>query len=72
MKFERPFDALNENRGKNISVELKNGKLFAGVLEAFDIHLNLTLSSAKEDNSKENGCDMIIRGDAIVTIKLKS
>ena len=67
MDIERPFDALNNNKGKEITVELKNSEVYTGTLAAFDIHLNLTLANAKLD-SKEVG-NMIIRGDMVVTIK---
>ncbi len=70
MKSERPFDALNNSKGKEVVVELKNSKVFTGKLVAFDIHLNLSLTEANEEGSKDSG-DMIIRGDAIVSIKLK-
>ena len=41
MELERPLDALNHSRGKNILVELKNGKQFAGKLKSFDIYYEL-------------------------------
>jgi small nuclear ribonucleoprotein len=70
MNSERPFDMLNNSKGKEVVVELKNSKVFTGKLVAFDIHLNLSLTEAGERESKDS-CDMIIRGDAIVSIKLR-
>jgi len=67
----RTFDVLNRSKGKEISVELKDNRVFKGKLKAFDGHLNLVLFEASEEikgEEVETG-DMIIRGDAIITIK---
>ena len=68
----RPFDILLKAKEKVVVVELKNEAVIEGKLEAFDTHLNLVLSNAKEISKtpqSEETCDMVIRGDAIVTIK---
>jgi len=71
MENARPLDALNNARGKRVIVELKGGKQFVGVLEAFDIHINVVLKEAEE---KENGetkrklGTVFIRGDTIIMI----
>ena len=67
----RTFDVLNRSKGKEITVELKDNRVFKGKLKAFDGHLNLVLFESFEEiegEKKETG-DMIIRGDAIITIK---
>ena len=67
----RPLDTLNEARGKNVLVELKNGKQVIGKLRSFDIHVNTVLENSEE---KENGeikrklGTVFIRGDAIIFI----
>ncbi len=73
METVKPFDVLNRSKGKEVEVLLKNSQVYKGKLKAFDIHLNIVLFEAKEiidskSSSDEIG-DMIIRGDAIVTIK---
>ena len=72
MKIERPFDVLNDCKGKEVTVELKNSQVYSGKLISFDVHLNLVLSQVTQtqDNSSINS--MVIRGDAIVTIKLNN
>ncbi len=71
MELERPLDALNNARGKNILVELKNGKQFVGKLKSFDIHINTVMEEAEE---RENGelkrkvGTVFLRGDTIVLI----
>ncbi len=67
----RPLDALNESRGKQVMVELKNGKQFVGKLIAFDIHINTVLEDAQELEAgevKRNIGKVFIRGDTIVII----
>ena len=67
----RPLDTLNEARGKNVLVELKNGKQILGKLRSFDIHVNTVLENSEE---KENGetkrkiGTVFIRGDTIIFI----
>ncbi len=69
--IERPLDLLNNSRGKEILVQLKNGKQMAGILKAFDIHVNIVLDNAKEieneQQTKVYGLTFI-RGDTIIFI----
>jgi len=51
--IERPLDLLNSAKGKEILVQLKNGKQFVGTLLAFDIHINVVLDNAKEIENGE-------------------
>lgn len=71
MEAIRPLDILNRTKGNEVIVELKNKEIYKGKVKTFDIHLNLVLFETVQ--IKENGetpCgDMLIRGDAIVTIK---
>jgi len=46
--MERPLDALNQSKGKKVIVELKNKQQMLGMLEAFDIHINIVLKDAEE------------------------
>ena len=67
----RPLDALNKARNKKVVVELKGGRQYAGVLNAFDIHINIVLDQADE---LENGAvkrklgTVFLRGDNIIMI----
>ncbi|MFA4886776.1 MAG: LSm family protein [Candidatus Nanoarchaeia archaeon] len=69
----RPLDTLNEGRGKNVILDLKNGKQLIGKLKSFDIHVNTVLDNCEE---KTNGevtrrlGTVFIRGDTIVFISL--
>jgi len=69
--IERPLDMLNQSRGKEILLQLKNDKQIAGTLVAFDIHINLVLDNAKElENGelKKNIGLTFVRGDTIIYI----
>ena len=67
----KPFDTLNEARGKGVIIELKGGKQIIGVLKAWDQHINLVLDNCEE---KVNGeivrklGTVFIRGDTIIFI----
>ena len=65
---ERPIDALDKSKGKNVLVKLKNGEEITGMLKALDLHLNLWLEDV-EIQSKENKRKfniVLIRGDNIL------
>ncbi|MEM4181996.1 MAG: LSm family protein [Candidatus Pacearchaeota archaeon] len=69
--IERPLDLLNNSRGKEILVQLKNGKQMVGTLKAFDIHVNIVLDNAKEiENDQQTKVygTTFLRGDTIIFI----
>ena len=69
--IERPLDLLNSSKGKEILVQMKNGKQLVGTLLAFDIHINVVLDNAKEvengEQTKNYGLTFL-RGDTIIFI----
>jgi small nuclear ribonucleoprotein (snRNP)-like protein len=69
--IERPLDLLNQSKGKEILVQLKNNQQLVGTLLAFDIHINIVIANTKElENSeiKRNIGLAFIRGDTIIYI----
>lgn len=67
----RPLDALNRARDKKVIVELKNDKQYLGTLKAFDIHINVVLEDAEENENGELKRKLgvvFIRGDTITII----
>ncbi len=71
MTIERPLDLLNQSKGKEILVQLKNDKQMVGTLLAFDIHINIVLDNAKEivnGEAKRNIGLGFVRGDTIIFI----
>jgi small nuclear ribonucleoprotein len=69
--IERPLDVLNNSKGKEVLVQLKNNRQMVGTLLAFDIHINIVLDNAKEivegDNRRSVGLTFL-RGDTIIFI----
>lgn len=68
---DRPLDALNHARNKQVIVELKNKTQITGKLKAFDIHINVVLDDATEHENGEMKRKLnttFIRGDMIVLI----
>ena len=69
--IERPLDLLNQSKGKEILVQLKNDKQLVGTLLAFDIHVNIVLDNAKEMHEHELKRSIgltFLRGDTIIFI----
>ncbi|MBS3175435.1 small nuclear ribonucleoprotein [Candidatus Woesearchaeota archaeon] len=67
----RPFDTLNDSKGKGIIVELKSGKQLIGKLKSFDQHVNMVLTDCEEKVSGETTRKLgvtFIRGDTIIFI----
>ena len=64
---KRPFDALHMFLNKTVKVGIKAGKEFEGKLLTFDVHMNLVLSQAKDQDGKEAQM-VFIRGDSVVFI----
>jgi len=73
--IERPLDLLNQSKGKEILVYLKNDRQLSGTLLAFDIHVNIVLDNAKEmvnGEVKRNIGLTFLRGDTIIFISPSS
>ena len=67
----RPFDTLNEAKGKGIIIDLKSGKQLTGKLKSFDQHVNMVIESAEEKINNETTRKLgtvFIRGDTIIFI----
>jgi small nuclear ribonucleoprotein len=73
--IERPLDLLNNSKGKEILVQLKNDKQMVGTLLAFDIHINIVLDNSKEvvDGETKRSVGLtFLRGDTIIFISPSS
>jgi len=69
--IERPLDLLNNSKGKQVLVQLKNDKQLVGTLVAFDIHVNIVMDNAKEMENNEVKRSIgltFLRGDTIIFI----
>lgn len=73
--IERPFDLLNQSKGKEVLIKLKGDKQLVGTLLAFDPHINVVLDNAKEvenGEQKKNIGVAFLRGDTIIYISPSS
>lgn len=67
----RPFDTLNDAKGKGVIVELKSGKQLIGKLKSFDQHVNTVIADCEEKvdgEVKRKLGTVFIRGDTIIFI----
>ncbi|RLI82605.1 MAG: small nuclear ribonucleoprotein [Archaeoglobales archaeon] len=68
---KKPLDVLNRALQTPVIVRLKGGREFRGILNGYDIHMNLVLENAEEIQNgevvKKLG-NVIIRGDTVVFI----
>ncbi|QCC52608.1 LSM domain-containing protein [Halapricum salinum] len=56
----RPLDVLEASLEEEVTVHLKDGEMFTGVLAGYDQHMNLVIEEGEDTT--------IIRGDNVVTI----
>ncbi|AIY90390.1 LSm family protein [Geoglobus acetivorans] len=67
----RPLDVLNRALNTSVLVRLKGGREFRGILDGYDIHMNLVLLNAEEIQDgeviKKMG-SVVIRGDTVVFV----
>lgn len=69
--IERPLDVLNNAKGKEVLIQLKNNRQMVGTLLAFDIHINVVVDNAKEiveGDERRNIGLTFLRGDTIIFI----
>lgn len=66
----RPLDVLDKAKGKRVILKLKNGVEITGVLQAFDLHLNIWLeeSTERKNDSEIKLGSALVRGDTIILI----
>lgn len=74
MSNNRPIDVLEKAKGKRVIIKLKSGAEITGVLQAFDLHLNIWLEEAEErkNDSQIKLGSTLLRGDTIILISPSS
>jgi len=63
---------MSNSKGKVVLLRLRNSTTLQGVLQDFDIHMNLTLENAEdisEETHKQLG-KILLRGDNLLAISL--
>ncbi|BBL45451.1 putative snRNP Sm-like protein [Nanobdella aerobiophila] len=69
MEIIRPLDIITQSKGKEILVEMKNGKQYKGKLVASDVHPNMVLEEVTELDTNKKLPWIFLRGDNISLIK---
>lgn len=68
----KPLDVLNKSLKSPVIVKIRGGREFRGVLDGYDLHMNLVLSGVEElnkDTSVKNLLgEILLRGDNVVYI----
>ncbi|TAJ45323.1 LSM domain-containing protein [Methanofollis fontis] len=68
---KRPLEILDQVlNGQPVIISLKGGREIRGVLQGYDVHLNLVLDRAEEeiDGQVEKRGTLIVRGDNVIYI----
>jgi len=68
---KRPLEILDQVlNGQPVIISLKGGREIRGVLQGYDVHLNLVLDRAEEeiDGATEKRGTLIVRGDNVIYI----
>jgi len=58
----RPLDVLEDSLEETVTVALKDGTEYTGVLTGYDQHMNLVLENVEAEDTT------VIRGDNVVSI----
>ncbi|HDQ07955.1 MAG TPA: RNA-binding protein [Methanoculleus sp.] len=67
----RPLEILDKALNqKPVIVSLKGGRELRGILQGYDVHMNLVLDNAEEENDgvTEKRGTLIVRGDNVLYI----
>lgn len=67
----RPLDVLNRALQSSVIVRIKGGREFRGVLDGYDVHMNLVIVNAEEIQEGKAVAKLgsvVIRGDTVVYI----
>ncbi len=68
----KPLDILNKSLKSPVIVKIRGGREFRGVLDGYDLHMNLVLTDVEEldkDTSVKSFLgEILVRGDNVVYI----
>ena len=67
----KPLSVLQNSMNKNVIVELKGKREYRGVLDGYDVYMNLVLKNAEERYDGETVRKLntvIVRGDNVIYI----
>ncbi len=63
---------MSNSKDKVVLLRMKNSKTIQGILQEFDIHMNLTLDDAEyvSDEKSDKLGTILIRGDNILSVSI--
>ncbi len=67
----KPMETLKNSLEKNIMIDVKGRRTYSGILEGYDVYMNLVLKNVSETINDENKGTfnmMLLRGDNIIFI----
>lgn len=67
----RPMDVLKSSIEKNVLVDVKGNRGYSGILEGYDIYMNLVIRNAGETiggESKGVYEKLLVRGDNVIFV----
>ncbi|WP_393971000.1 small nuclear ribonucleoprotein [Oxyplasma meridianum] len=67
----RPMDVLRGSVDHNVLVDVKGNRAYSGILEGYDIYMNLVIKNAGETihgENKGNYDRILVRGDNVIFI----
>ncbi|MHA1676499.1 MAG: LSM domain-containing protein [Candidatus Njordarchaeales archaeon] len=64
----RPLEILSQFKNKRVLVKLKGNVTVSGILLAFDLHLNISLSNVNVVGENRKFDYVFIRGDSVLYV----
>ncbi len=67
----RPMDTLKNSLEKNVMIDVRGSRSYSGILQGYDVYMNLVLKNVSETINGENKGvfeKMLLRGDNIIFI----
>ena len=71
LEMMKPLSVLQASANKNVIVELRGKRQYRGVLDGYDVYMNLVLKNAEERVDGETVrklSTVIVRGDNVIYI----
>ncbi len=71
----KPLEALKQSTEKSVLVEVKGNRSYSGILEGYDVYMNLILKNANEIiNGEVKGTHsrILVRGDNVIYVSPSS
>ncbi len=67
----KPMDILKSSITKNVLIDVKGNREYSGILEGYDVYMNIVLQNASEIINKENKGvydRILVRGDNVIFV----